>query len=112
LSASLIYAVAPVLSLVYYGRLNGDSNARRERAEAQANAQKAKATVSADSSAYASGIGSTDVLDGEPPDADADSAIRDAESDLAAQETKLDRIGGMTRSEERRVGKECRSRGG
>ena len=97
-TAFVIYAVALVLSLVYYGRLNGVINARRERAEAQANAQKAKATVSADSSAYASGIGSTDVLDGEPADADADSAIRDAESDLAAQETKLDRIGGMTQS--------------
>lgn len=97
-TAFVIYAVALVLSLVYYGRLNGVINARRERAEAEANAQKAKATVSADSSAYASGIGSTDVLDGEPADADADSAIRDAESDLAAQETKLDRIGGMTQS--------------
>src|SRR5690625_1700491 len=97
-TAFVIYAVALVLSLVYYGRLNGVINARRERAEAQANAQKAKATVSADSSAYASGIGSTDVLDGEPADADADSAIRDAESDLAAQETKLDRIGGMTQA--------------
>ena len=97
-TAFVIYAVALVLSLVYYGRLNGVINARRERAETQANAQKAKATVSADSSAYASGIGSTDVLDGEPADADADSAIRDAESDLAAQETKLDRIGGMTQS--------------
>lgn len=97
-TAFVIYAVALVLSLVYYGRLNGVINARRERAEAQANAQKVKATVSADSSAHASGIGSTDVLDGEPADADADSAIRDAESDLAAQETKLDRIGGMTQS--------------
>src|SRR5699024_8411924 len=42
--------------------------------------------------------GSPVVLDGEPADAGAASAIRDAESDLAAPETKLDRIGGMTQS--------------
>ena len=31
-TAFVIYAVALVLSLVYYGRLNGVINARRERA--------------------------------------------------------------------------------
>ena len=53
-TAFVVYAVALVFSLVYYGRLNGVITARREHAEAQAKTREdSKASVKATASVAA-----------------------------------------------------------
>ncbi|MDO5507729.1 MAG: c-type cytochrome biogenesis protein CcsB [Corynebacterium casei] len=95
-TAFVVYAVALVLSLIYYGRLNGVIDARRQHSEAKAPASKAKATVAANGSA----AGSSDIVEDDASGVDSTSTPvgNESESDIAAQESKVDRLGGMTQS--------------
>ncbi|AHI19064.1 c-type cytochrome biogenesis protein CcsB [Corynebacterium casei] len=95
-TAFVVYAVALVLSLIYYGRLNGVIDARRQHSEAKAAASKAKATVAANGSA----AGSSDIVEDDASGVDSTSRPigNGSESDIAAQESKVDRLGGMTQS--------------
>ena len=90
-TAFVVYAVALVFSLIYYGRLNGVIDSRRQLKEAQSES-KAKATVAA-------GAGSGLVEDDAPGvDSSNKAAKNETESDIASQEAKVDRLGGMTNS--------------
>ena len=95
-TAFVVYAVALVLSLIYYGRLNGVIDARRQHTEAKAAASKTKATVAANGSA----AGSSDIVEDDASGVDSTSKPvgNESESDIAAQESKVDRLGGMTQS--------------
>lgn len=95
-TAFVVYAVALVLSLIYYGRLNGVIDARRQHSEAKAAASKAKAIVAANGSA----AGSSDIVEDDASGVDSTSRPigNGSESDIAAQESKVDRLGGMTQS--------------
>lgn len=94
-TAFVVYAVALVLSLIYYGRLNGVIDARRQHSEAKAVASKAKATVAANGS-----VGSSDIVEDDASGVDSTSTPvgNETESDIAAQQSKVDRLGGMTQS--------------
>src|SRR5690625_975004 len=63
-TAFVVYAVALILSLIYYGRLNGVIDARRQRSEATVNAKKLKASVAAHGVAGADSVSSADSAEG------------------------------------------------
>src|SRR5690625_4744327 len=90
-TAFVVYAVALILSLIYYGRLNGVIDARRQRSEATVNAKKLKASVAAHG--VADSVSSADSAEGSGSGTGGVSA-----ADLAKQESKVDRLGGMTQS--------------
>lgn len=92
-TAFVVYAVALILSLIYYGRLNGVIDSRRQRSEATVNAKKLKASVAAHGVAGADSVSSADSAEGSGSGTAGVSA-----SDLAKQESKVDRLGGMTQS--------------
>ena len=92
-TAFVVYAVALILSLIYYGRLNGVIDARRQRSEATVNAKKLKASVAAHGVAGADSVSSADSAEGS---GSGTAGVRAA--DLAKQESKVDRLGGMTQS--------------
>ncbi|NMF32576.1 c-type cytochrome biogenesis protein CcsB [Corynebacterium ammoniagenes] len=96
-TAFVVYAVALVFSLVYYGRLNGVITARRERAEAQAKTREhSTANVKATASVAAQGGDSSDALAVDEAANETSTSV--SASDIAAQESKVDRLGGMTNS--------------
>lgn len=96
-TAFVVYAVALVFSLVYYGRLNGVITARREHAEAQAETREdSKASVKATASVAAQGGDSSDALAVDEAANETSTSV--SASDIAAQESKVDRLGGMTNS--------------
>ncbi|PQM75638.1 c-type cytochrome biogenesis protein CcsB [Corynebacterium sp. J010B-136] len=102
-TAFVVYAVALILSLIYYGRLNGVIDARRQRSEATANAKKLKASVAANGAAGAdsvSTVDSADIVEDDAPGVDSSgkAVASESESDIATQESKVDRLGGMTQS--------------
>src|SRR5690625_3506648 len=92
-TAFVVYAVALILSLIYYGRLNGVIDVRRQRSEATVNAKKLKASVAAHGVAGADSVSSADSAEGSGSGTAGVSA-----ADLAKQESKVDRLGGMTES--------------
>ena len=92
-TAFVVYAVALILSLIYYGRLNGVIDVRRQRSEATVNAKKLKASVAAHGVAGADSVSSADSAEGSGSGTAGVSA-----ADLAKQESKVDRLGGMTQS--------------
>lgn len=96
-TAFVVYAVALVFSLVYYGRLNGVITARREHAGAQAKTREdSKASVKATASVAAQGGDSSDALAVDEAANETSTSV--SASDIAAQESKVDRLGGMTNS--------------
>ncbi len=88
-TAFVIYALALVLSLVYYGRMHSIIEAMRARTTAAAQ-QRELATVGASADGA--------VLGDVPPTANADSAAPDADldTDLAKKRENADKLGGMT----------------
>ena len=92
-TAFVVYAVALILSLIYYGRLNGVIDARRQRSEATVNAKKLEASVAAHGVAGADSVSSADSAEGSGSGTAGVPA-----ADLAKQESKVDRLGGMTQS--------------
>ncbi|NWO16663.1 MAG: c-type cytochrome biogenesis protein CcsB [Corynebacterium sp.] len=92
-TAFVVYAVALILSLIYYGRLNGVIDARRQRSEATVNAKKLEASVAAHGVAGADSVSSGDSAEGSGSGTAGVPA-----ADLAKQESKVDRLGGMTQS--------------
>src|SRR5699024_3130237 len=92
-TAFVVYAVALILSLIYYGRLNGVIDARRQRSEATVNAKKLKASVAAHG---VTGVDSVSSADSAEDSGSGTAGVSAA--DLAKQESKVDGLGGMTQS--------------
>ncbi|MFH0411017.1 c-type cytochrome biogenesis protein CcsB [Corynebacterium sp. L4756] len=108
-TAFIIYAVALILSLMYYGRLNGVINSRREVKAAKADSTKATGAYASGTYAEANsgsestgtaGTGTAGVLvdDANGSDDSSTKSYSQLKEDLAKSESKLDRLGGMTNS--------------
>lgn len=93
-TAFVIYALALVLSLVYYGRMQTVIQAHRERKEARR--EREKVAVGADASPV-SNAGTGDSVGNDEQDPSAVDAALDGD-ELAKKERKADKFGGMTQA--------------